>query len=60
MKEILKYMHKIYAHYQKYKNLFVRDLETGGKTSPWQAFLACVAVIIFVFILKCQKVQNNC
>jgi len=45
---------------RKYKNLFVRDLETGGKTSPWQAFLACVAVNIFVFILKCQKVQNNC
>ena len=35
------YVCAIYVDCQKILNLFVRALETGSKTSPWQSFLTC-------------------
>ena len=43
-----------------------QELETGRKASLWHAFLVQINSYVYqhctciVFILQCQKVQNNC
>ena len=61
----------IYVHCRKIYNLFARALETDRRASLWRAFLAYFAAsansfyiqrqcTYIVFILRYQKVQNNC
>jgi hypothetical protein len=44
----------IYVHCRKIYNLFVQAFDTGGKATPWRNVL-----VYILFILQCQKVQNN-